>query len=69
MVVVATTNILVGDAGAAWLDVERGGAIEAMLQDGRDVSVGERADTERACAGCVEAIRAVLQGETEHAKA
>src|SRR5688572_21506289 len=40
-----------------------------MLEAGRDIPVGERSDTEGACAGCVEAIRAVLLGEAEHAEA
>jgi hypothetical protein len=46
VVVVAPTNILVGDAWPARLDVERGSAIESVVEDGGDVTVGARADGE-----------------------
>src|SRR6185295_14718428 len=63
------TNILVGDAGAARLDVERGSAIESVLEDGGDVSIGARADTEGALARCLDTIRSVLLRKTEHSQA
>src|SRR6185295_11093293 len=69
MVVVAPTNILVGDAGAARLDVERGSAIKSVLKDGSDVSIGARADTEGALARCLDTIRSVLLRKTEHSQA
>lgn len=68
MVVLGPTNILVGEAGTARLDVERRSAIESVLENGSNVAIRTCTDLERTRARGFDALRAILACEPEDAE-